>query len=260
MSQITLYIKTFPPLPRRGSDAIMHRLGLKLLSQGLRQIHGLTYSYQALEYRDNPGTLTDPCSRPVLLGSHGKPRLADHPEIHFSLTNCPGLVACAIGDGEIGIDAELPRDTSPALLSKVLTQEEQKKLDYFSATTELSRSSANGTPFHDSKTPNQALSSSDQQIFSRFWTCKEALAKCTGLGLNTDIYRVTFRFSDRSVLPAAAECSSPFRALLPLRFQNKDYYLTQNCLPSGHIISICSAKAIDRVEIRAAAQEAMLRN
>ena len=187
MNPITLYIKTFPPLPRRGSDAIMHRLGLELLSQGLRQIYGLTFSSRALEYRGGheglgPGSGN---SRPILLGPHGKPYLKDHPRIHFSLTNCPGLVACAIGDGEIGIDAEMPRGASPALLSRVLTEEEAKM-----------------------------LASSDHLSFSHLWTCKEALAKCTGLGLNSDIYRVGFQLSAAAAIPPAAKYPPLFYPLL----------------------------------------------
>lgn len=219
MSMIILYIKTFPSLPRRGSDAIMHRLGLELLSQGLRQIHGLSYPSQALEYRGNPGALTYPCSRSILLGPHGKPYLKDHPRIHFSLTNCPGLVACAFSDSEIGIDAEMPRGASPALLSRVLTEEEAKM-----------------------------LASSDHLSFSHLWTCKEALAKCTGLGLNSDIYRVGFRLS-AAAIPPAAKYPPLFYPLLPVRFQRKDYYLAQGHLPDGHIISLCSAKVIDSIKI-----------
>ena len=220
MSHITVYLKAFSPLPRKGADAMMHRWGLDLLSHGLRQVYGLTLSSRALEYRGDHEGLGSGNSGHILLGPHGKPRLSDHPQIHFSLTNCPGLVACAFSGSEIGIDAEMPRDASPALLSRVLTEEEAKM-----------------------------LASSDHLSFSHLWTCKEALAKCTGLGLNSDIYRVGFRLSAAAAIPPAAKYPPLFYPLLPVRFQRKDYYLAQGHLPDGHIISLCSAKVIDSIKI-----------
>ena len=92
------------------------------------------------------------------------------------------------------------------------------------------------------------LASSDHLSFSHLWTCKEALAKCTGLGLNSDIYRVGFRLS-AAAIPSAAKYPPLFYPLLPVRFQRKDYYLAQGHLPDGHIISLCSAKVIDSIKI-----------
>lgn len=254
MSRIYLYLKTPAPLPRRDSAAILHRYGLTLLRQALEEVCGLAYSREALSYPVGRDETKDP-SCAVLLGPGGKPYLADHPAVHFNLTHCSGLIACALSDSPIGIDAEGPRRVSPALLSRVLTDREREELHSFSKKPqEISG--------------QKALTSSGRLSFSRLWTCKEALAKCTGLGLGPKIYRVDFKPAsptgyiqvsffapgDGPSSPAESPALSAelprFSSLPPVCFQEEDYALAQSRLPGDHIISICSAGPIDEILIR----------
>ncbi len=57
-------------------------------------------------------------------GSAGKPYLKDYADRHFNLSHTEGLLACAVSDREVGIDAERIRHFSPAILRR-LTQNER---------------------------------------------------------------------------------------------------------------------------------------
>jgi 4'-phosphopantetheinyl transferase len=94
------------------------------------------------------------------VGARGKPELDPPRPIHFNLTNCDGLVACAVADRRVGVDAEpLPR--APAVLGLIprfLAEDEREALARLDAAARTDR----------------AIS---------LWTLKEAYAKARGLGL-----------------------------------------------------------------------------
>ncbi len=113
-----------------------------LLCKGLRELYGIT----------QPPLFT--------FGAHGKPFLADHPQIHFSLSHCREAAVCAISDRPIGIDVESPRSFSPSLLSYTMSPEEVESI----------RSDADPT-----------------MAFLRLWTRKEAAFKLQGTGITDDI-------------------------------------------------------------------------
>lgn len=116
-----------------------------LLCQALRQTYGIT-------------------APPVFsFGQHGKPFMAEHPDIHFSLSHCREAVACGVSDKPIGIDIETPRSFSPALLAKVMSQAEADAI---------------------------LTDENPQLAFSRLWTRKEAVFKLTGTGITDDIRTV----------------------------------------------------------------------
>src|SRR3712207_3194947 len=119
MDQISLYRKILPALPRNKRQACQHQAGISLLCLGLKEQYGLEIPPEDLDYRRKKGNLQQ-----VGLGERGKPYLLSHPEIHFNLSNTEGLVVCALGSQELGIDLEMPHDVSPALLRRVLTEEE----------------------------------------------------------------------------------------------------------------------------------------
>lgn len=61
----------------------------------------------------------------------GKPYFAGEPEIHFSLTHTKGLVACAIGNTAVGVDAELAaRSASPRLVRRIASEAEREQFDF----------------------------------------------------------------------------------------------------------------------------------
>lgn len=169
-----------------------HELGLKLLSLGLGKLYSLSMSPDDLEQL-------------LQMDAAGKPSLPDHPEIHFNITHCPGLVACAFHDKPIGIDAELPGYFAEVLIGKALTASEKDYLDMQSSSADLR-----------------------EEWFYRFWTLKEAYVKMTGSGVDTDLKAFSFSFDEGdSHERSAVKCSDP------------EVLCFQKVLWSGHIISMC---------------------
>ncbi|MEV4616105.1 4'-phosphopantetheinyl transferase superfamily protein [Kitasatospora sp. NPDC049258] len=94
------------------------------------------------------------------LTGHGRPRLADRPEIWLSLSHTAGVVAAAAGRVPVGIDVEvLDRPApDPSLLARVLTEAERAQV------------AAHPDPGH---------------AFLRQWVRKEALVKIGRAHLDT---------------------------------------------------------------------------
>lgn len=78
----------------------------------------------------------------------GKPRIADLPEFHFSISHSGSSVICAVSERPVGADLQLPRPVSRRLMSRMFTERE--------------------------------LSGSDP---IRLWTLKESYGKLTGEGI-----------------------------------------------------------------------------
>ena len=96
-----------------------------------------------------------------LEGKHGKPSLADHPEIHFSISHSSHFVACAMADCEIGIDIQHLVKVNEPLMRRVLSDEE---LEMVMAQQGEER----------------------QMLFARLWALKEAYLKAVGTGITDD--------------------------------------------------------------------------
>lgn len=96
-----------------------------------------------------------------LEGKHGKPSLADHPEIHFSISHSSHFVACAMADCEIGIDIQHLVKVNEPLMRRVLSDEELGMV--------------------------RALQGEERQmLFARLWALKEAYLKAVGTGITDD--------------------------------------------------------------------------
>lgn len=88
------------------------------------------------------------------LGDFGKPYLTDHPDHHFSLSHCDGLVGIAVARRPVGLDLEpLDRPIDDRLAARFLQEARPDRID--------------------------------DRI--RLWTLKEAYLKATGAGLNTPL-------------------------------------------------------------------------
>jgi 4'-phosphopantetheinyl transferase len=94
-------------------------------------------------------------------GPHGRPAVARGGDVHFNLSHCAGLVACAVSRAaEPGIDVEsLDRAVPWDVAEAYFAADEAKWLD--------------GLPAKER-----------QAGFLRLWTLKEAYIKATGLGLS----------------------------------------------------------------------------
>ncbi|MBR6948065.1 MAG: 4'-phosphopantetheinyl transferase superfamily protein [Muribaculaceae bacterium] len=98
--------------------------------------------------------------RPVLVyDSKGKPLLAGHPGIHFSLSHCHAAVACAVSNRPVGIDIETPDHYSPEVARRVMNDDELREIE---------------------------ASAQPQVAFTRLWTMKESFYKLTGNDANGD--------------------------------------------------------------------------
>ena len=117
-------------------------LAYLLLKKALREEYGLT---------ENPLFEYDP---------HGKPFIAGHPEIHFSLSHCREAVACAVSDRPGGIDVESVRRYKEDVVRYAMNEQEQQQI---------------------------AAAERPDVAFIRLWTMKEARLKLTGEGITNDL-------------------------------------------------------------------------
>lgn len=157
---LTVYYSYYTPI----SDSIPevcaqeHALGRTLLLHGLEKLYGLVWS------EDQLGTA-------LAAGTQGKPYLVNRPDIHFNITHCDRLAACAFSNRQIGVDAELPGYFAEVLINRVLSADEKKVLTDAGHTEVLRR-----------------------EWFFRFWTLKEACVKMTGTGVDVPLQEISFSF------------------------------------------------------------------
>ncbi len=138
-----------PPWRRDVALAFRHEQGRRecvlsyvLLREILRDEYGIEESLE-FEYME-----------------HGKPLLANHPEIHFSLSHCRTAVACAVDSKPIGIDVESRGRYKETVARYVLSDEEMARV----------------------------LEAEDRDCeFLKLWTRKEAVLKLTGEGVSGDM-------------------------------------------------------------------------
>ena len=104
--------------------------------------------------REEFGIEEDPVFRYT---EQGKPLLCGHEDIHFNLSHCDEAVACAVSHNPVGIDVETYHHYSQELMTMTMSEEEQR----------------------------QILSAERPDVvFTRLWTMKESLLKCTGEGIS----------------------------------------------------------------------------
>ena len=107
-------------------------------------------------------TGTPPAALRFLALPGGKPVLVGHGAPQFNLTHCDGLVACALHDAAVGVDAEPASRRVDQAASRLMAAEEQAWL--------------RGFPDGPAR----------QAAFIRLWVVKEAYVKCLGVGLRLD--------------------------------------------------------------------------
>lgn len=88
-------------------------------------------------------------------GEGGKPMIKEFP---FNISHSGELAACAIADGEVGVDVEKVKQVSGKILDKIALPTERARI---SAAKEI----------------------------IRLWTRKEAFAKCLGTGIGEEIWK-----------------------------------------------------------------------
>ncbi len=110
----------------------------------------------------------------------GKLRLKNS-RLGFNISHSGAFVACAIHEGEIGIDIEEKREISPRLFRSVLSESERKNL-------------LKGKALPEEKIPADSPLTAE---FLRLWTAKEAYLKFTGEGLSGGFDKVQVRLTEK---------------------------------------------------------------
>lgn len=113
----------------------------------------------------------------------GKLRLKDS-ELGFNISHSGAFVACAIHEGEVGIDIEEKKELSSRLFKSVLSSDERKNIT------------------KGEEIPTKTLSKDLPMTaeFLRIWTIKEAYLKYTGEGLSGGFENVKVSLNPRPVI------------------------------------------------------------
>lgn len=94
------------------------------------------------------------------IDEHGKPTLHGLPQVHFNLSHCKNALAAVVSDTPVGIDVERFVQSKPSLVRYTMSDLEQQQI---------------------------ASSSNPDRQFALLWTQKEALLKCRGTGITSDL-------------------------------------------------------------------------
>lgn len=151
------YDRSFPT--KREDAAFQRRLAGRLLAYAMME-----------EYGVSPAELTP------AWGPHGKPFFRDHPA-RYNLTHTAGLVCCALGEGEVGVDAERLRPVNRRLADRVCVPEERA---WLSAQPDWDRA------------------------FLTLWTLKESLMKYAGDGYAFGFRNAAFTWEAGEPVPPLA--------------------------------------------------------
>jgi len=120
---------------KREHDQRLCVAAYKLLQQALSVEYGID---------DAPDLVCD---------DNGKPRLENHPDIHFSLSHCREAAACVVSNYPVGIDVESVSSYDEQIAATIMSNEEMREIK---------------------TSPHPDI------IFAKLWTMKESLYKLTG--------------------------------------------------------------------------------
>lgn len=142
----------------RAYKRYQRELADRILAYGFRMGFGVTFD-----------------RRFVMPAAHGKPIWKGSGKIYFNITNTEGLVACAISDVNIGVDAERIRKVGFPVLKRCCKEQE---IAYI-----MRREEGNVM---------DAESDIDQERFFQLWTLKESYIKMTGEGMRFPVKEASF--------------------------------------------------------------------
>lgn len=118
---------------------------------------------------------------PVTLGRHGKPSLAEHPELHYNISHADGIAAAMVSEHECGIDCERVRRYDPRTMRRVCSEAEREAVE---AASEEER----------------------ELLFFSLWTLKEAYIKALGIGLAFPLREAVFAFEGDRIVTDLKGC------------------------------------------------------
>lgn len=104
-------------------------------------------------------------------GEHGKPYLAEYPNVYFNISHCSYGCAVAVADSPIGVDIQDIRPFSWEIAWQVCSKQELEFLE---------------------------RSSDRDREFTRIWAMKESYVKMTGMGIGCDMTAIN-TLSNKSI-------------------------------------------------------------
>lgn len=185
-------------------QAYAGKLHNPLLHKRYVEIHGRLRNLLALTLNESPEQIR------IKKAEHGKPYLADYPELAFNLSHTAGLAVIAVARHcRLGVDIEIckPRHNLSGLVEKCFAEEEAAFWQ-------------------------QLPESQKTQAFYSFWTRKEAFVKATGYGIVLGLNRCVINPEN-----TAAFLSVPDRCGQPAAWHALDVDLGEG---------ICSAIVADK--------------
>lgn len=106
-----------------------------------------------------------PYTAKIAYGPHGKPYLADYPDIHFNISHSGQYVVCAVCDRPVGIDIQEMVPYRPEVAASVCNLTEMAQLN---------------------------VSAEREREFAQIWEKKEAFVKLTGDGIAGELKNLRF--------------------------------------------------------------------
>lgn len=197
---LTLYLTTYEFQEGEKKYQKEHRKGLQLLAQGLRELFALSLTEEML-------------AEEIQKEQHGKPFLKNHPDIHFNISHCEGLVVCAFSDAPVGVDVERIAEFKDSIVRKVLTKEEQEFLALYKEKEEYN------------------------ELFFRFWTLKESWLKQDGSGFFRSPQEISFALESNE-------------QTFKVRSSDPKFFFHQCKVKGDCILSVCSTeqKEIEKID------------
>lgn len=119
---------------------------------------------------------------PVVLGEHGKPSLAEYPELHYNISHADGIAAAIVSEHECGIDCECIRPYDQRVMKRAFSDRERKCIE--------------NAPENDR-----------DLLFFSMWTLKEAYVKALGKGIAFPMNKAEFYFDGDTILTDLTKCT-----------------------------------------------------
>ena len=111
----------------------------------------------------------------IVKNPHGKPSLADYPEVHYNISHADGICACMVSESECGIDCEKVGKCREGAMKRAFSETEKALVE----------------------------NASDRDLmFFRLWTLKEAYVKALGTGISYPLKDACFDLTDSGITSA----------------------------------------------------------
>ena len=119
---------------------------------------------------------------PVVFGEHGKPSLAERPELRYNISHADGIAAAIVSEYECGIDCERVRPYRPSVFRRCYSDYERRIVE-------------------------NAPENERDMLFFKLWTLKEAYVKALGTGLSFPLRNAEFSFNGENIITELSGCT-----------------------------------------------------